>query len=101
MQAGAKLRRRRPCNGTRWLVTMIALGAVATSTARMTVSGLVLDINGNPVPQARVILARLPEVTAKTLCSACGRVHEWTKRDAWLADGGAYYRATFRAMSTS
>jgi hypothetical protein len=44
---------------------------------------------------------RLPEVTAKTLCSACGRVHEWTKRDAWLADGGAYYRATFRAMSTS
>ena len=70
MQAGAKLRRRRPCNGTRWLVTMIALGAVATSTARMTVSGLVLDINGNPVPQARVILARLPEVTATAPASA-------------------------------
>jgi len=34
----------------------------------------------------------LPEVKARTVCSACGRVHEWTKHDAWLADGGSQYR---------
>ena len=32
----------------------------------------------------------LPTVKATTVCSACGRVHEWTKDDAWLADGGQY-----------
>jgi hypothetical protein len=36
---------------------------------------------------------RLPTVIATTVCPACGRVHEWTKHDAWLAEGGAYYRA--------
>ena len=25
-------------------------------------------------------------------CPACGRVHEWTKHEAWLADGGRQYR---------
>jgi hypothetical protein len=35
---------------------------------------------------------RLPAVRATTVCSACGRVHEWTKNEAWLADGGLQYR---------
>lgn len=35
---------------------------------------------------------QLPAVKATTVCSACGRVHEWTKNDAWLADGGQQYR---------
>jgi hypothetical protein len=35
---------------------------------------------------------RLPTVRATTVCSACGRVHEWTKDDAWLANGGRQYR---------
>jgi hypothetical protein len=35
---------------------------------------------------------QLPAVKAKTVCPACGRVHEWTKHDAWLADGGQQYR---------
>ena len=35
---------------------------------------------------------QLPAVKATTVCSACGRVHEWTKHDAWLAEGGEQYR---------
>jgi hypothetical protein len=35
---------------------------------------------------------RLPVVTAPMLCPACGRVHHWTKNDAWLAAGGEQYR---------
>lgn len=35
---------------------------------------------------------RLPIVIATAKCSACGRVHEWTVNDAWLADGGHEYR---------
>ena len=35
---------------------------------------------------------QLPVVTAKMSCRSCGRVHEWTKDDAWLASGGAEYR---------
>jgi hypothetical protein len=35
---------------------------------------------------------QLPIVTASTLCPACGRVHHWTKNDAWLANGGEQYR---------
>jgi hypothetical protein len=35
----------------------------------------------------------LPTVTAQTVCSVCGRVHKWTKNDAWLAEGGEQYRA--------
>lgn len=35
---------------------------------------------------------RLPTVTATTVCSACGRVHQWTKNDARVADGGRQYR---------
>jgi hypothetical protein len=35
---------------------------------------------------------QLPTVTATTVCSACGHVHEWTKHDAWLAEGGSQYR---------
>lgn len=29
---------------------------------------------------------RLPEVQARLRCPACGEVHVWTRRDAWLAD---------------
>jgi hypothetical protein len=36
---------------------------------------------------------QLPNVIAQTECSACGRVHEWTKDDAWLAEGGEQYRS--------
>jgi hypothetical protein len=35
---------------------------------------------------------QLPAVRATTMCPACGHVHEWTKRDAWLAEGGRQYR---------
>jgi predicted flavoprotein YhiN len=35
---------------------------------------------------------QLPTVIATTDCSECGRVHEWTKDDAWLAEGGEQYR---------
>jgi len=35
---------------------------------------------------------QLPTVKATIVCSACGRIHEWTKHDAWLAEGGAHYR---------
>jgi len=35
---------------------------------------------------------QLPTVIARVECSACGGVHEWTKRDAWLAEGGEHYR---------
>jgi hypothetical protein len=34
----------------------------------------------------------LPTVTASTECPVCGRVHKWTKNDAWLAEGGEQYR---------
>src|SRR5258708_34245271 len=34
---------------------------------------------------------QLPVVTAKMVCPACGRVHEWTKKEAWLANGGGQY----------
>jgi hypothetical protein len=37
-------------------------------------------------------LDQLPAVTATMACSACGSEHKWTKADAWLADGGEYYR---------
>ena len=30
---------------------------------------------------------QLPVVTGETVCPACGSVHEWTKNNAWLADG--------------
>jgi hypothetical protein len=35
---------------------------------------------------------QLPIVTASTMCPACGRVHHWTKMEAWLASGGEEYR---------
>jgi hypothetical protein len=35
----------------------------------------------------------LPTVAAQTVCPFCGRVHKWTKNDAWLAEGGEQYRA--------
>jgi hypothetical protein len=35
---------------------------------------------------------QLPIVTATMVCPACGRVHEWTKNEAWLANGGEQYR---------
>lgn len=37
-------------------------------------------------------IERLPTVIATMVCSACGRVHEWTRADAWLAGSGEYYR---------
>jgi hypothetical protein len=36
----------------------------------------------------------LPTVTASTQCPVCGRVHKWTKNDAWLAEGGERYRSS-------
>jgi hypothetical protein len=46
---------------------------------------------------------QLPTVMATTECSACGRVHRWTKDDAWLAEGGEHYRgiAADRAVMKS
>lgn len=35
---------------------------------------------------------QLPIVTATTVCPECGRVHQWTKNDVWLASGGEQYR---------
>jgi len=35
---------------------------------------------------------QLPTVIATMACSACGGVHEWTKDQAWLSDGGEQYR---------
>ena len=35
---------------------------------------------------------RLPTVVATTVCPACGHVHKWTKNDAWVTEGGEYYR---------
>jgi hypothetical protein len=35
---------------------------------------------------------QLPIVIATTVCPECGRVHEWTKNEAWLANGGEQYR---------
>jgi hypothetical protein len=35
---------------------------------------------------------QLPIVTATTVCPECGRMHQWTKNDAWLASGGEQYR---------
>jgi hypothetical protein len=35
---------------------------------------------------------QLPIVTATMVCPACGRVHKWTKNEAWLANGGEQYR---------
>ena len=34
----------------------------------------------------------LPVVTARMVCSAGGRVHDWTKADAWLDNTGEQYR---------
>jgi hypothetical protein len=35
---------------------------------------------------------QLPAVKVRTVCPACGGTHEWTKHDAWLAEGGRQYR---------
>ena len=35
----------------------------------------------------------LPRVKAKMFCTVCGCVHDWSKDEAWLADGGEEYRA--------
>jgi hypothetical protein len=39
-----------------------------------------------------IAVEQLPTVKAQTVCPACGRMHEWTKNEAWLADGGHQYR---------
>lgn len=39
---------------------------------------------------------QLPIVVATTVCPACGRVHEWTKNEAWLVSGGDQYRCEDR-----
>jgi hypothetical protein len=36
---------------------------------------------------------QLPRVKAKMFCAVCGCVHDWSKDEAWLADGGEEYRA--------
>ena len=33
-----------------------------------------------------VVFERLPEVAARLHCPACGEVHVWTAREAWLSD---------------
>jgi hypothetical protein len=35
---------------------------------------------------------QLPVVTATTRCPACGRLHQWTKNEAWLANASEHYR---------
>ncbi len=40
---------------------------------------------------------QLPTVIATMVCSACGGVHEWTKDQAWLTNGGEQYRKTAAA----
>jgi hypothetical protein len=35
---------------------------------------------------------QLPIVTATMVCPECGRLHEWTKNEAWLVNGGEQYR---------
>jgi len=43
---------------------------------------------------------QLPIVTARMICPACGRVHEWTKKEAWLGNGGEQYRCEqFRKLA--
>ena len=37
-------------------------------------------------------IEELPAVTAKMVCPACGRVHDWIKANAWLAHSGEQYR---------
>jgi hypothetical protein len=39
-----------------------------------------------------VDIEELPAVTAKMVCPACGRMHDWTKADAWLVPSGEQYR---------
>jgi hypothetical protein len=43
---------------------------------------------------------QLPIVTARMICPACGRVHEWTKKEAWLGNAGEQYRCEqFRKLA--
>jgi hypothetical protein len=42
---------------------------------------------------------QLPIVTATTMCPACGRVHSWTRVEAWLAEGGDCYRTAAAGAS--
>ena len=35
---------------------------------------------------------QLPSVKATMSCPVCGRLHEWSVADAWLADSGEQYR---------
>ena len=37
-------------------------------------------------------IEELPPVTAKMVCPACGRVHDWIMTSAWLAHSGEQYR---------
>jgi hypothetical protein len=37
-------------------------------------------------------IEELPAVTAKMVCPACGRVHDWITTNAWLAHSGEQYR---------
>jgi hypothetical protein len=36
-------------------------------------------------------IEELPAVTAKMVCPACGRIHHWTKAEAWLVHSGEHY----------
>ena len=44
---------------------------------------------------------QLPVVTARLVCPACGRVHEWTKQAAWLDSGGDQYRGEQHRMAAN
>ena len=37
-------------------------------------------------------IEELPAVTAKMVCPACGRVHDWITTNAWLAHSVEQYR---------
>jgi hypothetical protein len=49
---------------------------------------------GSPVSTGIEVsdVEQLPSVTATTVCSACGSLHQWTKDEAWLSAGGEQYR---------
>ena len=46
---------------------------------------------GNPVSTAievePAVFCKLPKLSARMLCPACGQEHVWAVSSAWLADG--------------
>jgi len=50
-------------------------------TARSVFTGMKLEISE---------LGHLPDVAMQVSCDACGMVHTWRKREAWLADSAGH-----------